>query len=59
MAVNGCYVVLTSLQMASGPNVPGHLLTLAGRYMIGPAERPLWPDVDALSWHGREVFRRK
>ncbi|HEX6385411.1 MAG TPA: hypothetical protein VF177_12130 [Anaerolineae bacterium] len=41
------------------PNVPGHLVTLNGRGMIGPAEQPLWPDVDALSWHGREVFRRR
>jgi hypothetical protein len=35
------------------------LLTLSGRHMLGPAERPLWPDVEALSWHGRQVFRRR
>lgn len=53
------YEVITSPQLAVGRNVPGHLLTLAGRGIIGPAEQRLWPDLDALSWHHRNVFRRR
>ncbi|HEX6384616.1 MAG TPA: hypothetical protein VF177_08105 [Anaerolineae bacterium] len=44
--------------MTANCNVRSHLLTLAG-HMIGPAEPSLWPDTDALSWHGREVFRQR
>jgi putative restriction endonuclease len=53
------YVVITSSQLAANDNVPGHLLTLAGRGIIGPVEQTLWPDLGALSWHHRNVFRKR
>jgi putative restriction endonuclease len=57
IGVSPGYKVITSPQLALGRNVPGHLLTLSGRGIIGPAERYLWPDLDSLSWHQRHVFR--
>ncbi|HEX6384611.1 MAG TPA: hypothetical protein VF177_08080 [Anaerolineae bacterium] len=42
------------------PHPSSHfVLTLAGSHLLGPAEPPLWPDTDALSWHGRQIFRRR
>ncbi|MDD2318582.1 MAG: HNH endonuclease [Geobacteraceae bacterium] len=41
MGVSGNYEVITSLQIAADPNVPGFLLTLTGRAIIGPQEREL------------------
>jgi len=59
VGVSPRYVVITSPQLSSSHNVPGHLLTLDGRGIIGPAEQPLWPDLDALSWHRQQVFRKR
>jgi putative restriction endonuclease len=59
IGVSSRYIVTTSPQLASSHNVPGHLLTLAGRGIIGPDERPLWPDLDALGWHRQHVFRKR
>jgi putative restriction endonuclease len=59
ISVSPHYEVITSSQLAANHNVPGHLLTLSGRGIIGPAERPLWPDVDSLHWHRRHVFRSR
>jgi putative restriction endonuclease len=50
------YQVKTSPQLASQPNLPGHLLTMSGRLLIGPADDALWPYVDSIRWHRREVF---
>lgn len=59
VGVSSRYEVIISPQLTIERNVPGHLLTLSGRGILGPAERYLWPDQDALSWHRREVFRRR
>jgi putative restriction endonuclease len=59
LGVSSDYLVIVSPQLAANENVPGHLLTLARRAIIGPAEHLLWPDLDALSWHRREVFLRR
>jgi len=50
--------VLLGRQLAQSPNVAGHLLTLEGRSIIGPAEQSLWPDQGALAWRRREVLQR-
>ncbi|MBE2233241.1 MAG: HNH endonuclease [Anaerolinea sp.] len=59
LGVSARYAVLLGRQLAQSPNVAGHLLTLAlrGRPIIGPGEQSLWPDLDALAWHRREVLR--
>jgi len=56
LGVAGDYTVLASRQIGTSPNVPGFLLTLAGRGMIPPADRILWPAQHSLSWH-RQQFR--
>jgi putative restriction endonuclease len=58
LGVSGEYRVLTSRLLAASENVPGHLLTLAGRGILGPGEEALWPTREALVWHRREVFLR-
>jgi len=52
------YRVLTSPRLSTGQNVPGHLITLSSREILGPVEKELWPDVVSLKWHLREVFRK-
>lgn len=59
LGVSGAYLVIASPRLAGSDNVPGHLLTLADRIILGPAERALWPDREALGWHRRKVFLRR
>ncbi|HDQ71128.1 MAG TPA: HNH endonuclease [Chloroflexi bacterium] len=58
-SVSSRYLVIISPQLTTGQNFPGHLVTLGGRGIIGPNEESLWPDLDALSWHRRNTFRRR
>lgn len=51
--------ILVSPQLSREPNVPGHLAQLAQRPLIGPGDARLAPDVDALGWHRRHVFRAR
>ena len=50
------YQVKTSPQLMANTNLPGHLLTFAGRKLIGPSDNDLWPFVDSLRWHRKKVF---
>lgn len=59
LGISSHYLVITSPQLAANDNVPGHLLTLAGRAIIGPGEHLLWPDLDALNWHRRHVVLKR
>ncbi len=59
VGVSSHYEVITSSQLSTTHNVPGHLLTLEGRGIIGPIEEPLWPDLDSLKLHRRKVFRTR
>ena len=57
MGVSDSYdVITTSRQIAANPNVPGFLLTLSGRGIIGPQDLVLWPAVKFLAEH-RRVWR--
>jgi len=58
MSVSARYQVLLSRELRITQNVPGHLLTLESRSIIGPVEQALWPHVDALGWHRQNVFRQ-
>ena len=51
------YTVLLSSELTADYNLPGHLIDLKGREMIGPQEKLLWPDTDALAWHLDNRFR--
>ena len=57
IGVSARYRVVASPRLSARHNVPGHLSNLDGRDIIGPVEETLWPDLDALSWHRRNVFR--
>ncbi len=50
------YQVKTSPQLATTPNLPGHLLTFDGRTLLGPVDEALRPFVDSIRWHRKEVF---
>lgn len=54
MGVSDNYEVITSHQIAADPNVPGFLLTLTGRGIIGPQERELWPARQYIAEHRRD-----
>lgn len=56
-AVSDTYQIRLSPQLGANENAPGHLSTLGGRPFIGPDDRDLWPFVDSLRWHRRQVFR--
>ena len=58
LGVSARYRVLTSPRLTTDQNMPGHLVTLSNREILGPIERELWPDTGALKWHLKEVFRR-
>jgi putative restriction endonuclease len=58
VGVSDRFLVLLSEELRISQNVPGHLLTLESRSIIGPAEQALWPHMEALEWHRQNVFRR-
>lgn len=58
LGVSARYLVLLSVELRITQNVPGHLLTLEGRSIIGPAEEALWPHTEALDWHHHNIFRQ-
>ncbi len=59
LAVTDHYTVMTSPQLAAGMNIPAHLGPLHGRGMIRPQEERYWPEVRALAWHRKEIFRSR
>ena len=56
MSVSGKYLVLASEYLRQTDNLPGHLITLVNRKMMGPDEEVLWPEKDNLKWHRHKVF---
>jgi putative restriction endonuclease len=58
IGVRDDYTVITSTLLARDPNVPGFLLTLAGRPIIAPEERDLWPAREALARHRKRFQLR-
>jgi putative restriction endonuclease len=54
IGVSDSYSVITSSQINLTKNFPGLFITLAGRAIIPPDDRDLWPAKRNLSWHRRE-----
>ncbi len=54
MGISDSYTVITSRQISLTPNVPGLIMSLAGRAIIPPDDSELWPAQIHLSWHRRE-----
>lgn len=59
LSVSTTYTVLTSRQINTQPNLPGHLLTLTGRPIIGPTDQALWPNQSALTYHRTQIYRTR
>jgi len=59
VTVSEKYNVLTSALLNVDENMPGHLITMNGRAIVGPIEASLWPAIDALNWHRKNIFRKK
>jgi putative restriction endonuclease len=59
VAFNDWFQVKTSPQLATTPNLPGHLVAFAGRNLVGPDDDALWPFVDSIRWHRRKVFHAR
>lgn len=57
MGVSVEYAISVSPQLAVIDNFPGYLTNLEGRGIVGPAQRPFWPDAGSLRWHLENVFR--
>lgn len=57
LGVSRHYTVISSAQLTAPNNLAGHLTSLKGRGIVGPAERAHWPDPGSLRWHREEVFR--
>lgn len=57
MRVSSRYEILTSPHLTAIDNLPGYLTNLEGRGIVGPSQRPFWPDVESLRWHREKVFR--
>jgi len=53
------YEVLASRQLNILDNLPGYLTNLEGRGIVGPSQKPFWPDTQALRWHHKNVFRTR
>ncbi len=58
ISISSQYVVIASRQLAINQNILGHLVTMVGRVIIGPTEESLWPDLEALDWHYRNIFQK-
>ncbi len=56
VGVSANYLVQLSKELRVSKNLPGHLLTVENRQILGPAKQDLWPDVKALRWHREKVF---
>ncbi len=57
LGISSKYLVLLSPDLRIEQNMPGHLLTLEGRIILGPKEEDFWPDRDSIRWHRQNVFR--
>lgn len=59
LSVSSQYEVVTSAQLIANSNLPSYVVTLAGRGIIHPIEEKFMPDLDALAWHRKEIFRNR
>jgi putative restriction endonuclease len=56
-SVSARYTMLISADLRSSSNLPGHLLTLESRPIMGPSDQKFMPDPDALSYHRQQIYR--
>lgn len=59
LSISGRYQVVTSPQLTDYNNLPSYVATLTGRTIIHPIEERFMPDLEALEWHRKNVFRNR
>jgi putative restriction endonuclease len=59
VGISSRYTVITSPQLTTDRNVPGQMVKLVDRTIIGPSEDAIWPDLAAIEWHRLNVFRKR
>ncbi len=57
-SVSAKYTMLLSAELRTSVNVPGHLLTLESRPILGPLDQTFMPDLKSLGWHRETTFRK-
>jgi len=57
VGITDSYLIRLSPQLSANENIPGHLLTIADRKLIGPSDEILWPYLESVQWHREKVFR--
>ena len=57
LGVSQVYEVIASQQLNTLDNLPGYLTNLEGRGIVGPSQKPFWPDTESLRWHRVNVLR--
>ena len=53
------YHVKTSPQLSYAPNIPQHLHTVVDKKLLGPRDETLWPFLESIRWHRKEIYRRR
>ena len=59
LSISSKYLIIDSPQLRNIQNIPGHLLSIAGRKLLGPNDELLWPGLTNLYWHRQEIFRKR
>jgi putative restriction endonuclease len=59
LGVSQRYEVVASRQLNILDNLPSYLTNLEGRVIVGPSQKPFWPDTGSLRWHHKNVFRTR
>ena len=55
--ISSGYEIVASSQLTAVDNLPGYLMNLEGRDILGPSQKLFWPDTESLRWHHKNVFR--
>lgn len=50
------YTIMASQYLRKEKNLPGHLLTLADRKIMGPEKDYFWPLKENILWHHKKIF---
>ena len=59
VGITDSYLIRLSPQLSANENILGHLVTVADRKLIGPSDEILWPYLESVRWHRKEVFRSR
>ncbi len=59
LSFSDSYHVKVSSQLSNAPNLPGHFSTFTDRSLIGPSDNDLWPFLDSIRWHRKNIFRTR